>query len=129
MRPKGSRLGTEANAAARLLAATLLLFAQILGATLAGASLALPTRLELCVGSGSPLLAALPDEEAPPGHRHDLCPGCLACPGKSPFPSLAAVPLPGPTVRVEPRRPAAEPAPPSFERSLRPPGRAPPVVS
>lgn len=129
MRPVDRRLAFARDAALRLVAATLLLFAQIVGAALTGASLAGSSRLELCIGSGSPAAAALPDAPAPLDHRHELCPGCVAYPGKVPLPSLAAVPLPGPAFRAEPRRPHPEPAPTAPERTLRPPGRAPPALS
>jgi|DewCreStandDraft_4_1066084.scaffolds.fasta_scaffold00025_60 hypothetical protein len=129
MRPEDRRLACARDAALRLIAAGLLLFAQIVGAALAGASLAAPSRLELCVGTGSPAVAALPGEETPQQHRHELCPGCLACPGKTPLPSLAPVPLPGPAFRAEPRRPDPGLAPAAPERTLRPPGRAPPALS
>lgn len=129
MRPVDRRLAFARDAALRLVAATLLLFAQIVGAAVAGASLAAPSRLELCVGSGNPAAAALPGDPNPLDHRHELCPGCLACPGKVPLPSLAAVPLPGPAFRAEPRRPDPGLAPAAPERTLRPPGRAPPALS
>jgi hypothetical protein len=115
--------------AGRLLAAFILLFAQILGGALAGFSLASPSRLELCVGGGEPVAATTRDEGAPVGHRHEPCPCCLGCPSKAPLPSLAAVPLPGPVVRAEPRRPEPEPAPVKSARALRPPGRGPPLLS
>lgn len=129
MRPDDRRLSFARGAALRLVAATLLLFAQIVGAAVAGASLAAPSRLELCVGSGSAAIAALPGEPNPLEHRHELCPGCLACPGKVPLPSLAAVPLPGPAFGAEPRRPDPGTVAPAPERTLRPPGRAPPGLS
>lgn len=128
------RLGATRSVAARLLAAWLLLFAQILGASLAGASLGLPSRVELCVGTGDPLALTVPapgfsGEDEPAGHRHELCPGCLACPVKSPVPAVLALPVPGPAVAVEPARPEADAPPPALERTLRPPGRAPPSLS
>jgi hypothetical protein len=129
MRPADRQRHSARIVAARLLAAFVLLFAQIVEATLAGASLALPSRLELCVGGGEAVAASLPDEGAPVGHRHEPCPCCLGCPGKSPLPSLAEVPLPGPVVRAEPRRPEPEPAPPKSARALRPPARGPPLFS
>lgn len=129
MRSTADRFGSARDTAVRLLAASLLLVAQILGATLAGASLALPRSVELCVGAGGPLAVTLPADETPDGHRHEPCPGCLACPVKSPAPSPPALPEPGPAVAVEPHRPAAVAALPAPERTLRPPGRAPPVPS
>jgi hypothetical protein len=115
--------------AGRLLAAFVLLFAQMFGAALAGASFALPTRLELCVGGGEPFPGAVPEEGGPAGHRHELSPCCLGCPSKSPLPWLAAVPLPGPVVGAEPRRPEPEPAPAQPTHAFRPPGRGPPLLS
>jgi len=115
--------------AGRLLAAFILLFAQMFGAALAGASLALPARVDLCVGGGEPFAGTFPDGGDPVGHRHEPCPCCLGCPSKSPLPSLAAVPLPGQVVRAEPRRPEPEPAPPKPARAFRPPGRGPPLFS
>jgi hypothetical protein len=115
--------------ATRLLAAFILLFAQIFGATLAGASFALPSRFELCVGGGEPFAGTVPEEGGPAGHRHEPCPCCLGCPSKPPLPSLAAVPSPGPVVGAEPRRPEPEPAPAQPTHAFRPPGRGPPLLS
>lgn len=115
--------------ATRLLAAFILLFAQMFGAALAGASLALPARVDLCVGGGEPFPGTSPDDGAPVGHRHEPCPCCLGCPSKPPLPSLAAVPSPGPVVRAEPRRVEPERAPAKPTRALRPPGRGPPLLS
>jgi|GEM_PF-4847220 len=115
--------------AGRLLAAFILLFAQMFGAALSGASLALPVRVDLCVGGSEPSAGTLPDGGDPVGHHHEPCPCCLGCPSKSPLPALAAVPLPGPVVAAEPRRPEPEPAPPKPSRALRPPGRGPPLLS
>lgn len=128
------RLGATRSVAARVLAAWLLLFAQILGASLAGASLGLPSRVELCVGTGDPLAVTLPapglsGDDEPIGHRHELCPGCLACPLKSPVPAVLPLPVPGPAVALEPPRPAPDAPPPALERTLRPPGRALPSLS
>lgn len=129
MKRVGSHRAFARTAAARLLAAFLLVFAQITGAALSGASLAAPGPLELCSGTGELRLAGQADERSPAEHRHELCPCCLACPGKSPVPTLAAVPRPGPVVRAEARRPAREATPPRLARTIRPPGRAPPALS
>lgn len=115
--------------ATRLLATFLLLFAQILGATFAGASLAIPSRIELCTGRGEPVTGTLPDDGAPAEHRHELCTGCLACPAKLPLPTLAAVPSPGPLVLSAPHRPDLEGVTRRPLRAVRPPGRAPPTFS
>ncbi len=129
MREADRTFGPAPGVALRLIAAVWLLFAQIVGSALVGASLAAPSRVELCVGNGSAATASLPGEPSPLDHRHELCPGCLACPGKIPLPSLAAVPLPGPAVEIERRRPDHRPTPPVPARTLRPPGRAPPALS
>jgi hypothetical protein len=116
--------------AGRLLAAFVLLFAQMFGAALAGASFALPTRLELCVGGGEPFAGdRRPTTAHPPAIATSPAPCCLGCPSKPPLPSLAAVPLPGPVVRAEPRRPEPEPAPAQPTHAFRPPGRGPPLLS
>jgi hypothetical protein len=114
---------------ARLLATFLLLFAQILGATFAGASLAVPSRIELCTGRGEPVTGTLPDDGAPAEHRHELCTGCLACPAKLPPPPLVAVPWAGPLVLSAADRPDLEGVSRKPLRAVRPPGRAPPTFS
>jgi hypothetical protein len=132
MRPPGPGSVPSRTLALRLIAAGLLLFAQILGAALAGASAGGPSPLELCVGRGGTALVAVdpdaPDPDAP-GH-HDLCAGCLVgcCRASLPClaglePWLAALPAQGRASAL-----AEVPVPPA-PRALRPPGRAPPAVS
>lgn len=112
-----------------MLLAGLVLFAQILGAALAGASLAGAAQSELCTGAGEPIALPLPEGDQPAGHWHELGPCCLACPSKAPLPPRPTVLSPGPLPRAEPVRPEPDPAPPARERTLRPPGRAPPLAS
>lgn len=114
-----------------MLLAGLVLFTQILGATLAGASVAGPTLLELCVGRGATAVAAVdPDAPSSDGDHAGLCDGCLVGCCRVPLPNLASVErgLEAPAAQPPPWPPDAAPAPP-VPRALRPPGRAPPALS
>lgn len=129
MNAGGPARGDGRIVAARFLATFLLLFAQILGAIFAGASLAVPSRIELCTGGREPVTGTLPDDGAPVEHRHELCTGCLACPAEPPLPTLVAVSSAGPLVLSAPDRPDLEGVTRKPLRAVRPPGRAPPTFS
>lgn len=113
----------------RVLLAGLLLFAQILGATLAGAAAGTGSPIELCTAGGVGV-AADPDDPSSDRSDHELCDFCLAGCCRAPPPGLARLEgrLANP-VAAAPARPAPATPAPTAPRALRPPGRAPPALS
>lgn len=120
-------LGVGPCVALRLLVAALVLVAQILGAAIGAAAMGGAAAAELCGGTTG-LAPPAPDEDSPKAAHHQPCPACFAGPGMTALPSVAAT-APVPPIATDRPGPDLGGPPPPLARTLRPPGRAPPIRS